>query len=393
MNETDFIPMNVNDLETTVNKGKPIKLTNYEKILRGKAIINENVKTKITFSKPILTLNDKPLIYPRTINVIQGKSGTHKSRLAEHICSVLLRKPNHNLALLGMQVNEGDHSICYVDTERNLAEQYPYSLQQIKLKAGYNISDDIMNFDFITLIEIERTQRFHAFREYLEKNLRETYKGHIFVILDVLTDLVENFNDPKDSLKLIDLLNSAINTYDVTFLCIIHENPFQDKARGHLGTELLNKSSTALSINFEKDKDGNDQDVIKIQFLKSRSAKRIDPIYVKYSQDRNCLVFAEADEIEKAISMKDKKANIFDISSFMTENIKREIPKQELIRTLSQEFQCTARTIEDRLKDLLAGKGINTIGYALKKVKRGKETYFTLETYIPPEPEKDIFED
>ena len=51
----------------------------------------------------------------------------------------------------------------------------------------------------------------------------------------------------------LDLPNSTINTYDITFLCIIHENPYQEKARGHLGTELINKSSTALSINIEKD--------------------------------------------------------------------------------------------------------------------------------------------
>lgn len=365
---TNYNTMEIDELEKTVNNGKPVKLTNLEKILRSRNILRENVKNKITFSKPILTIKDQPLFFMRTINVLQGKSGTHKSRLAEHICSVLLQKPGYNLDLIGMKLNdENYHSVCYVDTERNLAEQYPYSLQQIMLNAGYNVSDDIGNFDFITLIDIARPERFNSFRQYLDK-IREDHKGHVFVILDVLTDLVENFNDPKCSLQLIDLLNSTINSYDITFLCIIHENPGENfKARGHLGTELLNKSSTAISINFEKDKSGNDQDIIKLTFLKNRSSKKIDPVYIKYSQEKRHLVYADADEIEKAIHSKEMKANIFDVANFIVERFKKPVAKKDMIKILYQEFDCTARTIEDRLKDLLTGAGINSIGHELLK--------------------------
>lgn len=374
-----------------IHSAKPKKLTNLEKIIKSRNLLRENVKSKINFSKPIITFNDQPLFYPRTINVVQGKSGTHKSRLAEHICSVLLQKSGYNLDLLGMKLNdESNHSVCYVDTERNLAEQYPYSLQQILLNAGFKITDEIPNFDFITLIDIERSERFNSFRQYLDK-IREVYKGHVFVILDVLTDLVENFNDPKLSLQLIDLLNSTINSYDITFLCIIHENPFQDKARGHLGTELLNKSSTALSINFEKDNKGNDQDIIKITFLKNRTSKKIEPVYIKYSPEKKYLVFAEVDEIEKAIYSKDMKANVFDVSHFIIENFKKPVAKQEFIKILSQEFKCTSRTIEDRIKDMLAGAGINSIGYELVKTKIGKQMYYEIKKYIPPVDQENIF--
>jgi hypothetical protein len=379
---TNYQPMEINHLSRIVNKGTTEKLTNLEKIVLSREILRTNVKSKITFSKPILTIDDKPLFYPRTINVIQGKSGTHKSRLAEHICSVLLKKPEHNLDLIGLKASESNHSICYVDTERNLSEQYPYCLQQILSNAGYNISDEIpVNFDFITLIDIDRTKRLQSLVEYLD-SIRKKHDGHVFIVLDVLTDAVENFNDPKPSLQLIDLLNSTINTFDVTFLCIIHENPFQEKARGHLGTELINKSSTALSINYEKDNKGNDQDIIKIQFLKCRSSKRIEPIYIKFSQDRNTLVYADADEIEKAIYSKDKKANVYDISRFIVDKLKGKIAKKELTTTLRQEFRCTTRTIEDRLRDILAGAGIGSIGHELVKTKSGKQVYFEVKKIV-----------
>lgn len=387
---TDYCPMEINHLEKIVNKGTLAKLSNLEKIVRSRDILRTNVKSKITFSKPIITIDEKPLFYPRTINVIQGKSGTHKSRLAEHICSILLQRLDYKTDLIGMELNELNHlSVCYVDTERNLSEQYPYSLQQILINAGYKITDEIPNFDFITLIDIERTERFISFRQYLDK-IREDHTGHVFVILDVLTDLVDNFNDPKLSLQLIDLLNSTINTYDITFLCIIHENPFQEKARGHLGTELINKSSTALSINYEKDSKGNDQDIIKIQFIKCRSSKKIEPIYIKFSPDRNRLIYADANEIEKAIYSKDMKANVFDVSRFILDNIKEKVSKQDLVRTLRQEFKCTNRTIEDRLRDMLAGAGISSMGYELVKSKIGKQAFYEIKK-VKPTNQENIF--
>ncbi len=375
-------------LPSTIEQPKNKKLSNLEKIIRGRNILKENVKNKISFSKPILTINKLPLFYPRTINVIQGKSGTHKSRLAEHLCSMLLKKPGTNIDLLSLELEDQNKtSVVYVDSERNLSEQYPYSLQQILKNAGYNITDELTTFDFISLIDIERIERFNSFREYLDK-IREDHKGHIFVILDVLTDLVDNFNDPKPSLQLIDLLNSTINTYDITFLCIIHENPFQEKARGHLGTELLNKSSTALSINYEKDNKGNDQDIIKITFLKCRSSKRIEPLYVKFSQENNRLVFADAVDVEKAIYSKDSKANIFEVSKFLVDNLKAMTPKKDLTTLLKQEFKCTVRTIEDRYKDILAGAGLSTLGYKLKTTKKGKQVYYSLIKILPDNQEQ-----
>lgn len=380
-------PLNLTDVESITNKGKESKLTNYEKLLRGREILRENVRKSITFSKPIVRLNDDPLFYQRTINVIQGKTGTHKSRLAEYICSAMLKKSDCNTDLLGLKLGDVKNPyVLYVDTERNLSDQFPYSIQQIIKNAGYQITDDIPNFDYISLIDIERSERFTAFREYLERKRKEfdsnseesNKEFHFFVILDVITDLIDNFNDPKPSLQLIDLLNSAINNFDITFLCIIHENPFQEKARGHLGTELLNKSSTALSINYEKDKNGNDQDIIKIQYLKIRYNKKNEPFFVKYSQEKQGLIFADKNDIEKAIHSKEKKGNIYDVADFLIDNLKIEISRKDLIDMLSDRFDISKRTADDRIKDLLKGEGFSGSGYKLESVKKGKENYYRL---------------
>ena len=180
---------------------------------------------EISFSSPIIYQFEKPLIYRNTLNVIQGKAGQHKSRLAETICSAILRLPKCDHDLLQFEKNsEIPFSLLYVDTERNLKEQFPYAIQEIERKAGFTKSDMPTNFYYISLLNIDRQARYQTLNDYLEHLRGKITQQHLFIVLDVATDCISNFNHVDDSLKLIDMINISINNYDTTFLCIIHEN-------------------------------------------------------------------------------------------------------------------------------------------------------------------------
>ena len=92
----------------------------------------------IRFADPILRQNENAVIFPHTINVIQGQAGVHKSRLAEFICAAMLKLHGFSAELLGYKRENFDanNTVVYVDTERNQSEQFPYALQNIQLKAG-----------------------------------------------------------------------------------------------------------------------------------------------------------------------------------------------------------------------------------------------------------------
>lgn len=64
----------------TVNLESPqLKLS---RLLDSQKKIKENKSKPINFSQPILWQKENPVFFPKTINVIQGKAGVHKSRLA-----------------------------------------------------------------------------------------------------------------------------------------------------------------------------------------------------------------------------------------------------------------------------------------------------------------------
>jgi hypothetical protein len=265
----------------------------------------------------------------------------------------MLKKTDCNNDLLGFKTNLLTHyAICYVDTERNLSEQLPYSLQQIQLKAGYEINEEPYGFDYISLLEFGREDRFDMLNIYLE-HAPKKFPIHIFIILDVITDCIFNFNDTKDSMKLIDMMNQTINRYDVTFLCLIHENPGSaDKARGHLGTEILNKASTVIQIGFEKDAQNHNTDLLKVAYLKCRSSKKHDQFYVQYSDTEKGLIMSDSNTTQTILDKKNHKAALSETLDLLAQILVSEMPRKELIELLTEELDCSKRTIIIRLKQI-----------------------------------------
>lgn len=354
-----------------------------KRLLASQQQIRESKCKPISFSQPILWQKENPVFFPKTINVVQGKAGVHKSRLAETICAALLKTPESNRDLLNFKRNIlSRYAVCYVDTERNLSDQLPYSLQQIQLKAGFPIEDHPYGFDYISLLEFAREERFEMLNMYLDY-IRQKFPMHLFIVLDVITDCVFNFNDTKDSMKLIDMMNQTINRYDVTFLCLIHENPGStDKARGHLGTEILNKASTVMQIGFEKDSENRNIDLIKVNYLKCRSSRKHDPFYVEYSDKEKGLVIADPNSIKDAFDSRNQKAALDDTIDLIGTILSEPMNRTNLVEKLCQEMNCKERTMDARIKSILTHKLVipdaNGTVRNLCKRQEGKEVMYYL---------------
>jgi hypothetical protein len=362
-------------------KARP--LSNLAKLFKTKELLRERKSKSITFSKPIVLREDIPIIFPNTINLIQGQAGVHKSRFGELLMSVILKKPNYENELLGFEAHiEKPYTGIYMDTERNLTEQFPYALQQIQINAGYNVGDEPHNFDYISLLEIERKERFATLREYLE-NVRIKHNNHFFIVLDVVTDCIEDFNRTDDSMQLTDMLNMAINTFNVTFLCIIHENPSaNNKARGHLGTELMNKSSTVMQVGFEKNTDGSETSIIRLKFLKCRSTERPEPIYVVFDKEEKRLVLADDSEVSSVFENRKSKAHESDVVDHLEQMITFPIAKSDLVKDLAEWLSSSERTVTDRLESIIANqKVIYKEGkpFTLDKSKEGKKIIYIIK--------------
>lgn len=351
---------------------------NLKTVLITREKLKERKATEIRFSEPVLKQGENAVIFPHTINVIQGQAGVHKSRLAENICAAFLKLNGNQNELLGFsRLNfNATHTVVYVDTERNLSEQLPYALQSIQMKAGYNRADHPSNFEYISLLQINRKERFAALDEYL-KHIKKSTNNPLFIVLDVSTDCIEDFNKTDKSMELIDLMNMAINEHNVIFLCLIHENPKSDKARGHFGTELMNKASTVMQVGFEKDDKQNDTDLIRVKYLKCRSTARHTPFYIKYCNDTKGLVLADESEVSGVMNNRKHKASNEDMIKFIEMYLGdgATLPRIELLDKLCKDFKAAQRTIETRISEIIkSGTEIfNEQGQSCKLSKENKE--------------------
>lgn len=358
-----------------------------QRILATKDKLKNRKSSSIKFADPILYQNENPVFFPHTINVIQGQAGVHKSRLAETICSALIKLPQCVNQLLGFYIPEltEKYSILYVDTERNLNEQLPFALQSIQIKAGYKREDHPTEFDYISLLEFDRKERFTVLNKYLS-HYRTIYKDRpTFIILDVSTDCIEDFNKSDKSMELIDHMNLAINEHNVVFLCLIHENPGSEKARGHFGTELINKSSTVMRVDFERDGNGP-TDIIQVKYLKCRSTARHEPFYIKYSEEEKGLVLVDSESIDAIKTNRQQTAKISDIIEYITVNFNSdtEITKTDLMESLCKYIGGSTRTIESRLAEIIKKEiqfvlSSDSKPYQLEKSTKKKLIYYSVK--------------
>lgn len=388
----DIQPQDIKtEAEQLLKQGNEASISNNLKtVLATREKLKEIKASEIRFSEPVLKQGENAVIFPHTINVIQGQAGVHKSRLAENICAAFLKLNGSQNELLGFnRLNfNATHTVVYVDTERNLSEQLPYALQSIQMKAGYNRADHPSNFEYISLLQINRKDRFATLNECLN-HFKKSTNNPLFIVLDVSTDCIEDFNKTDKSMELIDLMNMAINEHNVIFLCLIHENPKSDKARGHFGTELMNKASTVMQVGFEKDANQNDTDIIRVKYLKCRSTARHTPFYIKYSNEAKGLVLADANEVSGVINNRKHKASNEDMTEFIEMYLGdgATLTRVELLDKLCKDFKASQRTIESRITEIMSSdiEIFNEQGQGCKLSKETKEktVYYKL---IPNEP-------
>lgn len=331
---------------------------NLLRVLSSRDTLKIKKADEIKFSHPVITQDGKPVIFPNTINIIQGQAGSHKSRLAEIICSTFLKLPNCKNELLNFKRTNynADHLVIYVDTERNNSEQLPFALQSIQVMAGYEKNAHPPNFDYCSLLNVPRKERFRTLTEALDILIKDKSKP-TFVVLDVSTDCLEDFNQIGVSMELIDSMNEAICSQNIAFLCLIHENPGSFKARGHFGTELMNKATTAIQVTLEKEGD-LDTGLIKVSYLKCRSSAKHSPFYSKYCSEIKGLKIATPEEIEQLKNSRKIKAKSDDIVEAIKSILVRgdSYSRVEFIQKLRLMLNASERTIEERLKKVLESK-------------------------------------
>jgi hypothetical protein len=72
-----------------------------------------------------------------------------------------------------------------------------------------------------------------------------------FVAIDGIRDLVNSINDEEEATKTASHLLRWTEEKNICIVTVLHQNKRDENARGHLGTELVNKAETVLSVSLD----------------------------------------------------------------------------------------------------------------------------------------------
>lgn len=167
------------------------------------------------------------------IQAFKAKSKNGKTWAVSIIAAVILGADFGQL-----QAALNDTRVLFFDTEQNPNDTYRVITRMHRL-LGWSDRQNVNRLHGYALRGIGQEHR----QEYIETKV-ETIKPTAIVI-DGIADLLTDFNDIKESNKLIEWLMKLSEGNECAVIVVLHENKSKDDSgmKGHLGTLLLQKAS------------------------------------------------------------------------------------------------------------------------------------------------------
>lgn len=141
--------------------------------------------------------------------------------------------------------------VLWFDTEQDKYDTM-LILRRIHQMCGWNYNIDKPQFQIFNLRDIKFDKRREAIMTAI-KWLRPT-----IVFVDGIRDLVQSVNEEQECYELINDFMAVTAKYHCSIWSVLHVNPNSDKMRGHLGTELGNKTTDVFNVKKEKDRNTGD---------------------------------------------------------------------------------------------------------------------------------------
>lgn len=174
----------------------------------------------------IFSLNGIPVFTKKSLSTIIAKAKAGKTTVTAWMVAQML--------LNGIR-------ILWIDTEQGLyySSRTQYWVLSI---AGLTLSENLDFFDLKTFPPNERIEIIIALLGAKEYDI---------IVLDGVRDLVFDINKPEEATIITSHLMKWAEECNIHIINILHENKGDGNARGHLGTELMNKSETVMRISQE----------------------------------------------------------------------------------------------------------------------------------------------
>lgn len=174
-----------------------------------------------------------PVLTRGNISTVIGKAKSRKTYLVTMITGSIIAK-----VLYYKMYSKGGFNIAYFDTEQGRKRTQKILHRILRLS---NL--DTAPLRVFSLRKYDKEERIKIIDTYISENKPD------FVVIDGIRDLILDINDPKEATVVTTYLMKWSEIFNCHILNVLHQNKGDLNARGHVGTEIVNKSETVISAN------------------------------------------------------------------------------------------------------------------------------------------------
>jgi hypothetical protein len=180
------------------------------------------------------------------ISVISGKAKSKKSFTTNLMIAAALNGSSFDAGPFKIELPENKKRVLVFDTEQG-RRRVLRALKRVCKMAGVETPT---NLEFYNLRGYNKEGRLQIINHALFEANPQKDIG--LVLIDGGRDLLFNFNDIEQSDELVTKFMQWGEINMLHIVTIIHQNKGDNNARGHFGTELINKCETHISVEVDK---------------------------------------------------------------------------------------------------------------------------------------------
>lgn len=233
---------------------------NFEKIYKESLVLpsDEMKPPEIALSQSI-NGSDIMIATLGNFTLISGRAKQGKSFLMTLISSVMISKK----MMFGLKncLPENKRNVIYFDTEQS----------------RFHVGSLVKRICKLSSLFDPPNLKVHALRGYSASEMLQIIEKFIYqtnglgiVIIDGIKDLVTSINDEEQANIVSNKLLKWTQELNIHIYVVLHQNKGDNNARGHLGTELVNKCETYFSVT-KSEGDKN------ISIVNPESSRNIEP--------------------------------------------------------------------------------------------------------------------
>jgi len=178
---------------------------------------------------PLITIDESPVATPGNHSLLVGRKKSRKTLFVVWEISKFVTNRNH-LA----------EEAAIFDTEQGRKHVWG-----IRDKIYRMTNQNVPVFYMRGMSPKER-------RDFIEETVKYWPHKLRIIVIDGIRDLMSNINDPDECTEVVVWLEKLILTHNIHVINILHLNKTDGNARGHIGSELLNKAEVTIELTLDE---------------------------------------------------------------------------------------------------------------------------------------------